>query len=75
MVHEETVTVDGFILRITETVEQVKEEYSVEQIDNEIASIQSEISNFELIQSNRLAHLNAKLAKFQSYKTAIEAPV
>ena len=56
--------IDGKI-QIVELQEVVKEEYSIEQLKQELEAINSEIKNFDLIQERRMTTLLDRKEKLE----------
>lgn len=56
--------IDGKI-QIVELQEVVKEEYSIEQLKQELEAINSEIKNFDLIQERRMTTLLDRKEKIE----------
>ena len=64
----ETITRTGDKIKVVEMQEVVKEEYSRDELKQELEAINSEIKNFDLIQERRMETL---LARKQKIKTLL----
>ena len=64
----ETILRTGDKIKVVEMQEVVKEEYSRDELKQELEAINSEIKNFEIIQQNRMETL---LARKQKIKTLL----
>ena len=64
----ETITRTGDKIKVLEMQEVVKEEYSRDELKQELEAINSEIKNFDLIQERRMETL---LARKQKIKTLL----
>jgi len=64
----ETILRTGDKIKVVEMQEVVKEEYSIDELKQELESINSEIKNFEIIQERRMETL---LARKQKIKTLL----
>lgn len=64
----ETILRTGDSIKVVEMQEVVKEEYSRDELKQELEAINSEIKNFEIIQERRMETL---LARKQKIKTLL----
>jgi hypothetical protein len=62
----ETILRTGDKIQVLETQEVVKEEYSRDELKQELEAINSEIKNFEIIQQNRMNTLLARKQKIKA---------
>lgn len=65
----DTIQVADGIVKVLRTQEVVVEEYTTEQLDNEIKSLNDEITNFQVIQDRRLTYITDRLAYLNNVKT------
>lgn len=62
----ETITRTGDKIKVVEMQEVVKEEYSRDELKQELEAINSEIKNFDLIQERRMETLLARKQKIKA---------